>query len=74
MGVTLLTSGANHRSSRRCSPLVVGTEAQRKRAVIHTFVRADDAGERPSAVNQKVPGFAGLQAVISAPVERSNAF
>ena len=52
-------------------PLVVGTEAQNQmtRAVIHTLVRADDAGERPSAVNQKGPGFASLQAVISAPVE-----
>ena len=59
---------------KKMQPLVVGTEAQRKRAVIHTLVRADDAGERPSALNQKVPGFAGLQAMISATVERSKAY
>lgn len=34
-------------------------------------MNADAAGERPATVDQKVPGFAGLEALMSAPVERS---
>ena len=41
---------------------------------IHTLVRADAAGELPSGILSKVPGFAGLQALISVPVERSKAY
>ena len=37
-------------------------------------MHAGVAGERPAAVDQKVPGFAGLQALISAPIERSKAY
>ena len=45
--------------------------AQRKRNAIHALVRTDAAGERPTAA---VPGFAGFQALISAPVEQSKAY
>ena len=37
-------------------------------------MRADAAGERPTAADQTVPGFAGFQALISAPVEQSKAY
>ena len=60
--------------SNRVQPVVGNSEPQRKRSVIHTLVRADAAGERPAAVDQKVPVFAGLHALISAPVERSKAY
>jgi len=50
------------------------TEPHKKRCAIHALVRADDTGEHPDATNQKVPGFAGFQALISAPLEKSKAY
>ena len=49
-------------------------DSQRKRNTIHALVHADATGERPTAADQTVPGFAGFQALISAPVEQSKAY
>ena len=57
--------------SNRIQACVGSTEPHRKRCAIHALVCADVAGERPAATNQKVPGFAGFQALISAPVEKT---
>ena len=60
--------------SNRIQAYVGSTEPHRKRCAIHALARADVTGERPDATNQKVPGFAGFQALISAPVEKSKAY
>ena len=60
--------------SNRIQACVGSTEPHRKRCAIHVLARADVTGERPATTNQKVPGFAGFQALISAPVEKSKAY
>ncbi len=59
--------------SDRVQPALGDIKPQRKRNVIHALVRADTDGERPAAVDQRVPSFAGFQAFISDPVERCKA-
>ena len=58
----------------RVQPSLGGIKPQRKRSVIHSLVRANSAGERPVANDQKIPSFAGFQALISAPVVKSKAY
>ena len=60
--------------SNRIQTYIGSTEPHRKRCAIHVLACADVAGERPAATNQKVPGFAGFQALISAPVEKCKAY
>ncbi|MES9882370.1 MAG: hypothetical protein ABW185_15975 [Sedimenticola sp.] len=60
--------------SDRIPSEVRSTEPQRRRNVIHALVRADASGDRPMAIAQAVPGFSGLQALLSSPVEQSKAY
>ncbi len=60
--------------SDKVQPALGDIEPQRKRNVIHALVRADMDGEQPAAIDQRVPSFAGFQALISDPVERCKAY
>ena len=60
--------------SEKVQSALADIELQRKRNAIHTLVRVNDAGERPAPNDQKVPSFAGLQALISPPVEKCKAY
>ena len=60
--------------SNRIQACVGITEPHKKRCAIHALACADVTGEQPATTNQKVPGFAGFQALISTPVERSKAY
>ena len=60
--------------SNRIQTYIGSSEPHRKRCAIHALACADVAGERPAATNQKVSGFTGFQALISAPVEKSKAY
>ncbi len=60
--------------SDRVQPALGDIEPQRKHNVILALVRADTDGERPAAIDQRVPSFAGFQALISDPVEWCKAY
>ena len=60
--------------SDRVQSKASGTESLRKRCVIHALARGDAAGGRPTPTQQAVPSFAGFQALLADPIEKSKPY